>query len=141
MIELKAGVIKTPHDEGMSFIRDSDHVAVTEGETEFYLKSEVDGEIARLNKKLDIYKRGFREDDRINVFLCKSVRHQKYKRCLAMVEMCGVACDKWTMKKNRSLILGEDGAEYYSEASKKVRHYMRWQRRWLKIAKQFKENK
>ena len=29
MIELKAGVIRTPHDEGMSFERNSDHVSVT----------------------------------------------------------------------------------------------------------------
>lgn len=27
---LKAGVIVTPHNEGMSFNRDSDHVAVTD---------------------------------------------------------------------------------------------------------------
>lgn len=46
MIELKAGVMRTPHDEGMIFDRDSDHIAVTEGETEFYIKSEVDNVIA-----------------------------------------------------------------------------------------------
>ena len=53
MIELKAGVIKTPHDEGMSFNRDSDHVAVTEGETEFYLKSEADKVIEELKHQRD----------------------------------------------------------------------------------------
>lgn len=60
MSELKAGVIRTPHDEGMSFDRDSDPVAVTEGETEFYLKSEVD----------------------------KVIRRQKYKRCLTNARYC-----------------------------------------------------
>ena len=60
MNELKAGVIRTPHNEGMSFSRDSNHVAVTEDETEFYLKSEA-GEV---------------------------IQHQKYKRCFAMANWC-----------------------------------------------------
>ena len=60
MSELKAGVIVTPHNEGMSFSRDSGHVSVTEGETEFYLKSEAD----------------------------KVIRRQKYKRCLNMANWC-----------------------------------------------------
>ena len=113
MIKMIAGVIRTPHNEGMSFSRDSDHVSVTEGETEFYLKSEAD----------------------------EVIRRQKYKRCFAMAEMCGAACDKWTMKKNRAIILGEDSVEYYSEARRKAFLYMRWQKRWLKIAEQFKEVK
>ena len=62
MSELKAGVIETPHNEGMSFNRDSTApvVRVTEGETEFYLKSEAD----------------------------KVIRRQKYKRCLNMAKWC-----------------------------------------------------
>ena len=50
MSELKAGVIVTPHDEGMCFNRDSDVIAVTERETEFYLKSEADKVIAKLKE-------------------------------------------------------------------------------------------
>ena len=60
MCELKAGVIVTPHDEGMCFNRDSDVIAVTERETKFYLKSEAD----------------------------KVIAHNKYKRCLAMARWC-----------------------------------------------------
>ena len=131
MSELKAGVIRTPHNEGMSFDGGSDHISVEEGETEFYLKSEVDGEIARLNKKLDIYKRGFREVDRINVFLCKSVRHQKYKRCVAMAKWCKYWANYWKCCEppDCSLFIA------------KAKYYRKWQKRWLKIAEQFKENK
>ena len=42
MNELKAGVLVTPHNEGMCFHQSSAVIAVTEGETEFYLKSEAD---------------------------------------------------------------------------------------------------
>ena len=49
MTELKAGVIRTPHNEGMSFDGGSDHISVEEGETEFYLKSEAD-----MNKWLEL---------------------------------------------------------------------------------------
>lgn len=48
MSGLEAGVIITPHDEGMCFNRGSDCIAVTERETEFYLKSEADKVIAEL---------------------------------------------------------------------------------------------
>ena len=60
MTELKAGVIRTPHNEGMSFDGGSDHISVEEGETEFYLKSEAD----------------------------EVIRRQKYKRCLNMANWC-----------------------------------------------------
>ena len=72
MSELKAGVIRTPHNEGMSFNRDSDHVAVTEDETEFYLKSEAD----------------------------EVIQHQKYKRCFAMAEMCDARYEEEDAKVN-----------------------------------------
>lgn len=42
MSELRAGILVTPHNEGMCFHRGSDVIGVTEGETEFYLKSEAD---------------------------------------------------------------------------------------------------
>lgn len=61
-MELKAGVIRTPHNEGIAFDRDSSRIAVTEDETEFYIKSEVD----------------------------KFIRHQKYKRCLNMSNWCSI---------------------------------------------------
>lgn len=64
-MELKAGVIRTPHNEGISFDRDSSHIAVTEDETEFYIKSEAD----------------------------EVIRHHKYKRCLIIIANIKVAID------------------------------------------------
>ena len=49
---LKAGVIVTPHNEGMSFNRDSDHVAVTDCETKFYIKFEADAVLAEKDKEI-----------------------------------------------------------------------------------------
>ena len=49
-----------------------------------YLKSEADKVIAELEEKLDIYKRGWMENDRVNAKQYAEIRHHKYKRCLAM---------------------------------------------------------
>lgn len=57
MSELKAGVIVTPHDEGMCFDTDSDVIAVTERETRFYLKSEADAVIAEKDAEIRRLKR------------------------------------------------------------------------------------
>lgn len=57
MSELKAGVIVTPHDEGMCFNTDSDVIAVKERETKFYLKTEADTVIAGLNDEIHNLKR------------------------------------------------------------------------------------
>ena len=70
MNELKAGVLVTPHNEGMCFHQSSAVIAVTEGETEFYLKSEAD----------------------------KVIAHHKYKRCLAMADFCSYKA--WYYKYN-----------------------------------------
>ena len=69
------------------------------------------------------------------------IRFQKYKRCVAKAEMCGVEYDRWLMKKANAIGLGKDGVEYYLRARRKCFHYMRWQLRWLKIAGKFKEAK
>ena len=124
-IELKAGVIRTPHDEGMSFDRDSDHVAVTEGETEFYIKSEADNLIAELNMRICDGDEDFEiANNQINRLL-KIVRHQKYKRCLAMAEWCDAEAD----------VADADGD--YED----MRWYQKWHQKWLELADKFKEDK
>ena len=143
MIELKAGVIKTPHDEGMSFIRDSDHVAVTEGETEFYLKSEADKVIEELKHQRDgafgLANSGLTLDD-LSQMAKKETDRQKYKRCIAMAKQCKeslrlmrtyeVTDDYWNLEP------GHD-AEYFC---KKGDFYSKWRKRWLKLAEKFKED-
>ena len=51
-------------------------------------------------------------------------RHQKYKRCLAMAWWCsaelGMLVSTWESK---------------------IKHYKRWQQRWLELAEKFKEDK
>lgn len=140
-IELKAGVIVTPHNEGISFHRDSDHIAVTEEETEFYIKSEADKLIAELNMRICDGDEDFEiANNQINRLL-KIVRHQKYKRCIAMAEQCKeslrlmrayeVTDDYWNIE------FGHD-AEYFC---KRGDFYKKWRKRWLELAEQFKEAK
>ena len=85
-----------------------------------YLKSEADKVIAELEKKLDIYKRGWMENDRVNANQYAEIRHHKYKRCLAIAKLC-----HWKM-----------GVFIYKE--EKSNFYHRWFKRWLKIADQLK---
>lgn len=52
--------------------------------------------------------------------LRKKMVHQKYKRCLAMVERCREKCEKHVYQT-------------------KFWHYYKWCKRWLKLADKFKE--
>ena len=60
-----------------------------------------------------------------NERLLKIVRHEKYKRCLAMSKWCN---DRYILDD----CLYELG---------KTRFYERWEKRWLKLAEKFKEAK
>lgn len=96
-MELKAGVIRTPHNEGISFDRDSSHISVTEDETEFYIKSEAD----------------------------EVIRHHKYKRCLNNAWWC-----------LREEFFAED-----CRCERWVDWSIKWHKRWIELAEQFKEEK
>ena len=92
---------------------------------DYYLKSEADKLIAELNMRICDGDEDFEiADNQINRLL-KIVRHQKYKRCLAMAKWCN---ERWILDD----CLYELG---------KTRFYERWEKRWLKIAEQFKEDK
>ena len=148
MSELKAGVIATPHNEGMSFHRGSDVIAVTELETEFYLKSEADKviaekdkEIQRLENLCESYRidcdnlaireaNAYREIERDN----KQIRHQKYKRCLAQVENCRTSSVYFFHLCEREKDEGK-AAEYRRVSD----WFDKWEERWLELAERFKD--
>lgn len=84
-------------------------------------KDDADKVIAELKDKLDLYKRGWEENDKIIGYLYAELLHQKYRRCLAMAKLC-----HWKM-----------GVFIYKK--EKNDFYYRWHKRWLKIAEEFKE--
>lgn len=98
-----------------------------------YLKSEddkviaeKDEVIAELNRKND--------DSRYNIaVLRKEKSHQKYRRCLAMADMCNARYDEEDAKVNGC------GASW-EYISKEMKYWERWCNRWLKLAEKFKTN-
>lgn len=60
--------------------------------------------------------------------------HEKYKRCIALAEMCDARYDEEDAKVN-----GHVASWDYT--SKEMKHWERWRQRWLNIADKFKEAK
>ena len=104
MSELKAFRIKEVED-GCPF---------WQAEYEVYSKHEVDKVIAELNEIAN---------NQINR-LMKIVRHQKYKRCLAMSEWC-----------NAEIGIADTDGDY-----KDMQWYQKWYEHWLELAKNFNPN-
>jgi hypothetical protein len=124
MNELKAGVIRTPHNEGMSFDGGSDHISVEEGETEFYLKPEADEKIAMLKKKLV-------KQTTLRVWAELQLRHNKYKRCLAMANWCFT-------RSNFFFVVGRsEGGRFAEERFRRSNLYLKWCDRWQRLAETF----
>lgn len=104
-----------------------------------YIKSEADKVIAELKAQKaqaedDCAYWKMREGNAVNamheteeacMFLTKSERHQKYKRCLAMARMC-----------ERKRV----DAANYRIPREKWEFYEKWHKRWLKIAEKFEPN-
>lgn len=65
--------------------------------------------------------------EEVSLKFCKQLRHQKYKRCLAMAKLCR-SC--WAAN-----IFIHEGPDRISM------HYMKWEKRWLELAAIFKEAK
>ena len=112
-----------------------------------YLKSEADNVIAKKDKKIDLYKRGFEEIDKINAYLFAEARHHKYKRCLAMAEWCE-ATALWSFQAANTLPVGLHATLYGKpvmiEPCRLFKRYVlltKWHKRWLELAENFKEAK
>lgn len=134
MIELKAGVMRTPHNEGMTFDKGSSRIAVTEDETEFYLKSEADEVIAKLKTEIEEQKRlrDMALASMPNVLkVMKIIQHQKYKRCINMANWC-------FSKSNYHYLVGrEEGGQLAKDSFRRSNLYLKWCDRWQKLAEQF----
>ena len=103
----------------------------------YYLKSEADKVIAELKNEVETQKR-LRDMALASVpnalKVMKIIQHQKYKRCLAMAEMCDARHDEEDTKVN-----GHGASWEYQ--SKEMKYWERWHKRWLAIAEKFKEAK
>lgn len=102
----------------------------------YYLKSEADKVIAEKDKEIAELKADYKEAcDRLQTAnLIKDeqlaeTRHQKYKRCLYMAEICRAKRDE-IIARTPTLILNHP-TEYLT----------RWENRWLELAEKFKEKK
>lgn len=117
--------------------------------SQVYLKSEADKVIAELEeshkmeveqllieivklKNIDSKNRSAYYKDL--AMMAKDVEHHKYKRCLAMAEMCKARYDEEDAKVNGS------GASW-EYINKEMKHWERWQWRWESLAEKFKEAK
>lgn len=94
---------------------------------ELYFKSEVDKLIAELKKENEYIIENTAEV--INAQDLE-IRHQKYKRCLAMAEWCFT-------KSNYHFVLARHG-EDVKENHRRDILYIKWNKRWLEIAEEFK---
>lgn len=132
MSELKT-ILATPHPKMKN---------ACDGAIEVYPKSEADKVIDFWKKEShDHYERYFKANKQLEGWFGKvcrceraerELRHQKYRRCLAMAKWCENAIFGWMRNK-----------ESYSSQQRyiKVMLYTKWHNRWLKLAEQFKEAK
>lgn len=92
--------------------------------TRVYIKSEADKLIAKLNMRICEGDEDFEiANNQINRLL-KIVRHQKYKRCLAMAKCC-----------DAEIGIADTDCDYED-----MQWYQKWYERWLELAKNFNPN-
>lgn len=92
---------------------------------------EQESEIAELEERIADGDKDFEKANSQNERLLKIVRHHKYKRCLAMADMCDevmMSCELRCYTLHRIW-------------NNKHEWAMRWKYRWLELAEKFKEAK
>ena len=69
----------------------------------------------------------------------REIRHHKYKRCMAMRNMCRYA------QYSYSYLMEYEGCKIctndidFRKYDKKYHFYLRWRKRWMELAKKFKD--
>ena len=100
---------------------------------QFYRKSEADKYINLLKDKANYnefaYKLKSEELADTCIFYEDELRHQKYKRCLAMAKMCDEVMMSCELRGYTVLRIWANKHEWA----------MRWKYRWLKLAEKFEE--
>ena len=106
------------------------------------LKSEADKVIAELKDDCAYWKmsegnavNAMHETEEYAMQLYNELRHQKYKRCLAMAKMCKA---RYVVENVR---VNSHCASWDYTESEEMKNWERWQKRWLELAKKFKEAK
>ena len=129
--------------------------------SDVYLKSEADEELAKLNRQVEflqtthsscndcnkcadgmgrVFDESLDELKKEKAYLLEHttevinsqervIRRQKYKRCLAISKLCR---SEWAA----AIFIPEK-----CMGEKHAERYMRWEKRWIKLAKKFKESK
>ena len=119
-------------------------------EDEVYLKSEADKVIAELEDKLQAANEQIENlinsassimlfQDRVKDDKCAELRHQKYKRCLAMAKTCQLRAERYERYLNEYKNCDSPSTRRWQFLKKK--HYEKWFIRWLELAEKFKEAK
>lgn len=103
---------------------------------EVYLKSDADKVIADKDREIGEQKR-LRDMALASVpnvlKVMKIIQHQKYKRCVAMAELCQARYDEEDAKVN-----GRGASWDYT--SQEMKYWERWSNRWLILSDKFKED-
>lgn len=112
-----------------------------------YLKSEADKVIADLEEShkmevgqlLILNREQANAANRLRDSMEQALRHHKYKRCLAMRNMCRYAQYSYSyLMENESCKIRPNTIDF-RRYNKKYHFYIRWRKRWLELAEQFKE--
>lgn len=122
MSELKV-ILATPHLKMKN---------ACDGAIEVYLKSEADKVITELKKACN-------DKDDWCLHTLKELRHQKYKRCIAMAKLCAKNVDHLN---SEGYIYEKEGhAKELADCITGTEFYDKWYHRWLELAQKFKEAK
>ena len=113
--------------------------AVIENVYLVYRKSEADKVIAELKHDVEMWIGSYEASRRVNARTESELRYQKYKRCLAMRNMCRYAQYSYSyLMENESCKIRPNNIDF-RRYNKKYHFYIRWRNRWLELSEKFKD--